>query len=124
MIIDLLAKEESISLLEVNPGLVIWTFIVFGIVLFLLHRFAWGPITLALDTRASKIHRDLESAKEIKEDAEKKLSSYLSQLDNLKKEGQKILEESKLEAEKISSKILSDAKLASENEVSKAIKKF
>ena len=87
MLLEFMAKEGGISLLEVNPGLVIWTFIVFGIVLFLLRRFAWDPISQALDRRAEKIHGDIERAQKLKEEAESKLSQYLGKLGSLEEEG-------------------------------------
>lgn len=105
-----MAKEGTISLLEVNPGLVIWTFIVFGLVLFLLHRFAWRPISQALDRRAEKIHGDIDRAQKLKEEAEGKLSQYMGKLDSLKEEGQKLIEKSRKEAEKQGEKIVTQAK--------------
>ncbi len=110
MLFEFIAKEGGISLLEVNPGLAIWTFIVFGIVLFILHRFAWGPISLTLDTRAAKIHGDIDRAQKIRDEAEQKLSAYLSQLDGLKAESQKLLEQSRKDAEALRNKILIEAK--------------
>ena len=96
--------------MEVNPGLVLWTFIIFGIVLFLLHRFAWGPISQALDRRAEKIHGDIDRAQKLKEEAEAKLSQYLGKLDALKEDGQDLIHQSRKEAQEQSEKIMSQAK--------------
>ena len=110
MLLECMAKEGGISLLEVNPGLVIWTFIVFAIVLFLLRRFAWNPISQALDHRAEKIHGDLSGAQKLKEEAEEKLSHYLSKLDSLKEEGDKLLADRRKEGEEQRDKILVQAR--------------
>ena len=110
MLLHYLAKEGGIALLEVNPGLVLWTFIVFGIVLFLLHRFAWTPIAQALDARAAKVHGDIEQAEKLKEDAEQKLSDYLQRLEGLQAEGDKITQESRVQAEKQREELLAQAK--------------
>ncbi len=110
MLLDYLAKAEGIALLDVNPGLVLWTFIIFGIVLLLLHRFAWGPISKALDERADKIHSDIQSAEKLKNEAQEKLSEYLKQLDLLKEEGSQMLAESRKQAEEQRNEILSTAK--------------
>ena len=110
MLLEFMAKEGGISLLEVNPGLIIWTFIIFGIVLFLLHRFAWSPISQALDRRAEKIHSDIDRAQKLKEEAEGKLSQYLERLDSLKEEGQKLIEQSRKEAEEQGEKIMIQAR--------------
>jgi F-type H+-transporting ATPase subunit b len=50
-------------LLRVDPGLVIWLWITFGLVLVILRFTAWKPIVSALDKRSSKIAADLESAR-------------------------------------------------------------
>ncbi len=108
--LEFLAKGGGIALLEVNPGLVIWTFIIFGIVLFLLHRFAWHPITVALDQRAEKIHSDIDSARRLKDDAERKLTEYLQKIEELQSEGQKVLTQSRKEAEEQKEKMMAAAK--------------
>ena len=110
MLVDYLAKAEGIALLDVNPGLVLWTFIIFGIVLLLLHRFAWAPIAAALDVRANKIHGDIERAEKLKNEAEEKLGGYLKKLDSLKEEGSHMLAESRKQAERQKEEILSTAK--------------
>ena len=78
--LEFIAAEGGISLLEVNPGLAIWTTVTFLLVLFILQKFAWKPITSALDERANKIHEDLDRAERIRTDAESKLEEcYLDQ---------------------------------------------
>ena len=66
------------SLLEPNVGLVVWTAVVFGLVLLLLWKYAWGPITDALEEREERIdasmtkaERALEEAKRIQAENEK-----------------------------------------------------
>ena len=39
----------SNSFTDVKPGLIIWTWITFIIVLFILRRFAWGPLLSAVE---------------------------------------------------------------------------
>ena len=52
------------ALLRVDPGLVIWLWITFGIILLILRLTVWGRITGALDKRSQKIASDLDSARE------------------------------------------------------------
>ena len=91
--LEFIAAEGGISLLEVNPGLAIWTTVTFLLVLFILQKFAWKPITSALDERANKIHEDLDRAERIRTDAESKLEEYMEKLNGLKEEGQDIIAE-------------------------------
>ena len=62
--------------LEVNPlvlpdiGLVVWSTLAFSIVLFVLGKFAWGPLLSTLQERESFIHKSLADAKHEREQAE------------------------------------------------------
>lgn len=50
------------GLLDPNFGLAIWIALVFAILLFLLWKFAWGPITSALETREQTIDASIKRA--------------------------------------------------------------
>ncbi len=50
------------NLLSPNFGLVIWLTIVFGILLVILKRYAWGPITSALEDRERTIDESIQRA--------------------------------------------------------------
>lgn len=106
--------EEGLALLEVNPGLMIWTFITFAIVLFLLQRFAWRPIAKALEQRASKIRNDLDQAQQLKDEAEEKLSEYLRKLEQLNAEGEALLKQRRAEAEQAKEQLLASARQEAE----------
>jgi F-type H+-transporting ATPase subunit b len=87
--------HEKPSLLSVNPGLIIWTIVVFIIFLLLLKKFAWKPIIGALNNREKTIQEALENAeKQNKESAE------------TFEKNKKIIAEANIQA----SKILGDAK--------------
>jgi F-type H+-transporting ATPase subunit b len=50
------------SLLSPHVGLIFWTLVVFGLLLLLLRRFAWGPIIGALDGRERTIEESINRA--------------------------------------------------------------
>ena len=52
----------AVNLLSPNVGLVIWLTIVFGILLMILKRYAWGPITSALEDRERTIDDSIQRA--------------------------------------------------------------
>jgi len=108
--LNYLAAEGGISLLDVNPGLMIWTLITFLLVFFVLKWKAWTPIADALDERSNKIHSDIDRAEKIKNEAETKLNEYLKQLEGLKEEGYQIITEAKKDAEAVKDEILESAK--------------
>jgi F-type H+-transporting ATPase subunit b len=50
------------GLLEPYMGLIFWKALAFGLLLFLLYKFAWGPILKALDERETTISNSLQRA--------------------------------------------------------------
>ncbi|MFA9389410.1 MAG: F0F1 ATP synthase subunit B [Prolixibacteraceae bacterium] len=71
-------------------GTIIWTTIIFGIVFFILNKFAWPVLLKAIEDREKSIDKALTSA----HDAEKRLS-------NLKKEQEEIIALAKHEKDQI-----------------------
>lgn len=112
--LDYLAGEGGISLLDVNPGLIIWTTVTFMVVMLVLRFFAWRPIVKALDARSNKIHLDLDRAEAVRKEAEEKLQEYTGKLNSLRKEGQDIMAESRKAAEEIKQDIIESARREAE----------
>ena len=43
--------DSGNPLLEASPGLMIWTLVIFGITLFILKRYVFGPVGQAIEKR-------------------------------------------------------------------------
>ncbi|MDQ2982100.1 MAG: ATP synthase F0 subunit B [Actinomycetota bacterium] len=63
-------------LIQVTPGLMIWTIVCFLITLFVLKRYAFGPIQKAIDERRERIRQSLEEADRAREEARKLLEEH------------------------------------------------
>jgi F-type H+-transporting ATPase subunit b len=50
------------GLVAPNPGTLFWMLLIFGIVVFILQRFAWKPILNALNERTTSINNALSAA--------------------------------------------------------------
>ena len=50
------------ALIQVVPGLMIWTLVAFGITLFVLKRYAFGPIQKVIDERRERLRSSIEEA--------------------------------------------------------------
>jgi F-type H+-transporting ATPase subunit b len=59
------------GLIEVVPGLMIWTLIVFAITFFVLRRYAFGPIQTAIDRRRDRIREALDAADQARTESER-----------------------------------------------------
>ena len=57
-------------LVQVEPGLFIWTILVFVVLLTLLKKFAWGPLLAALEERQEGIRKSLDDAEQARKELE------------------------------------------------------
>ena len=62
-------------MLKPDPGLLIWMCISFGLVVFLLGKYAWKPILGAVKTREQSIEDALNEAKKMRDDMAKMTAS-------------------------------------------------
>src|SRR5512146_1761649 len=84
---------------SINPGLTIWTGITFLILLWVLRRFAWGPIVRTLDERERTIREAIEAAKKEREQAEKLLAEQKEGLARAQREAAEIARQNQQEVE-------------------------
>ena len=113
-------------------GLVFWMIVSFSIILFLLKKFAWGPILNSLTERENTISDALNTAQKAKEEMlalkagnEKLLQEARNERDVLLKEAREtkeaIISEAKIKATEAADKILVSARENITNEKMAAI---
>ncbi len=114
-------------MLTVSYGTMIWMSIAFLVVLFLLKKFAWGPILKAIKDREDHIEGSLQMATNVKKEMqelqssnEKLLQDARAERDHLLKDARttkdEIINEAKLKASEEANKMINNAKEAIENE--------
>jgi F-type H+-transporting ATPase subunit b len=99
------------DLFNIDPGLAIWTWITFGILFFLLLKFAFPTLLKNLKNREQMIAQSVDNAAQIKE-----------QLLSVEKEREEILKRSRLEADEILRKTREEAQRLRKNLLEKAEK--
>ena len=82
-------------LIEVRPGLMIWTIICFLVVLFVLKRYAFGPIQQMIDTRRERIQQAIAEADNARDEARKLLEEHRKLIGQAKSESEEILGEAR-----------------------------
>jgi len=97
-------------MLEINPGVAIWTIITFLILVAILKKVAWKPIVYALTRREESIRKALEDAQRAREEAEKLMEENKRNLARAEEEVQKIIREGRETAERIRAEILERAR--------------
>ena len=59
--------DEGNPLLALDPGMVIWTWLIFFVFLYILRKYAWKPILDSLDEREASIKKASDDAEEARE---------------------------------------------------------
>jgi F-type H+-transporting ATPase subunit b len=85
----------SNALIKVTPGLMIWTIVCFLIVLFVLKRYAFGPIQQVIDERRERIRRALDEADDARAEARKLLEEHRQLIGQARSEAEEILSEAR-----------------------------
>ena len=87
------------SLIDINFGLMFWTIVTFVIVLYVLKRFAFGPLQAMLDQRSASISSDLDAAEQARAEAQAALAEYRAALAESRREATKIVEDARRTSE-------------------------
>ena len=112
------------TLFVVSPGLYIWSLVIFLLVLLILKKYAWKPLLDFLDQREKEISDSLAMAESAKADLEKVKEESEKILNEAKNQGKSIVSDSKQKAEDSANKILNDAQAKSDEFVLDAKKKI
>ncbi len=93
---------------------VLASFINFAVLVFILFRFGKQPVMDALAKRKKDLMHEIDSANELKLDAEKRLKTYERQVARIEERRQELVEESRLQWEIEKKRILEEAQEKSE----------
>jgi F-type H+-transporting ATPase subunit b len=83
------------GLIEVVPGLMIWTLVCFAITFFVLKRYAFGPIQRTIDERRERIRKAVEEADRAREQARELVEEHRQLIGQAKGEAAGILAEAR-----------------------------
>jgi F-type H+-transporting ATPase subunit b len=82
-------------LIQVTPGLMIWTIVCFLITLFVLNRYAFGPIQKAIDERRERVRASLDEADRAREEARRLLEEHRALIGRAQTDAEEILSEAR-----------------------------
>jgi len=104
-----IAHEAGASPLSFDEDLAVWSLVVFLILLVVLWKFAWGPISEGLDKREQGIADNIAAAEQKHEEAKELLVQYDKRLAEAAGEVREIIEEARRDAEHTQKEILAKA---------------
>lgn len=82
-------------LIDVVPGLMIWTLVCFAITFFVLKKFAFGPIQKTIDDRRERIRSSVEEAEKARAAAQALFEEHKKMIGDAKSEAGAILAEAR-----------------------------
>ncbi len=107
-------------MLNLEPGMILWTWITFFIVLIILSKVALKPMLTAIKNREDGIREDLEKARQQREEAEALLQKHQDMLAGAEEEARKLLKENQQMAEKARQELIEKARQESEKLLERA----
>ncbi len=99
------AEEPPPALLSFDPGVAIWTLVVFVMLLVLLRKMAWGPIISSINERDRTIKESLEKAGEVQAESKRLAEEQGKILAEARAEANGILQQTRQAADEMKQKI-------------------
>jgi F-type H+-transporting ATPase subunit b len=83
------------QLVTPNPGLMIWTLVCFLIALFVLSKYAFGPIQKIIDERRERIRESLDEADNARAEAHRLIEEHRALIAQARNDAEEILSEAR-----------------------------
>ncbi len=101
-------------MLQLEPGMLVWTWITFVAVLLVLWKVAWKPLLGAVESRENRINDSLQKAENARQEAEKLLTQQQEKLAAAQQEIQGMIKEARQTAEKMRADLMEQARTEAE----------
>jgi F-type H+-transporting ATPase subunit b len=98
------------ALIQPQIGTIFWTLITFILMLFILRRYAWGPLLGAVEAREKSIAESLAQARSEREDAERLVREHRELVAQARRERAEALAQGQRDAEKVGAEIMDEAR--------------
>jgi F-type H+-transporting ATPase subunit b len=108
------------GIMELNPGLSLWVGITFLVLIWVLKRFAFGPIVRMLDERERTIRNAIEQARKEREEAERMMAQQKEALARAQREAADLAKRSQAEMEAFRADLAGKAKKEADDLVASA----
>lgn len=116
----LIAADSFPTWLTPQAQVLIWSWVIFFVLLGLLWKFAWGPIMRALEQRERNIQKTIDDAADKFKEAEAKAAEYEKHIHKAKDEAAEIIAEGKRDVEKLRAEILAETSAESAKTLDRA----
>jgi len=112
--------EGGGGLYDINTGLSAWTLIVFAILVFVLGKYAWGPILRQVENREKGIQAALDEAAARLAEAAKLLDQHRDQLADARRQASELVAEGRSVGERVRKEIEDKARVEAQAIIERA----
>ncbi len=112
--------HEQPSLFAGDLGNVIWTAVIFLILLIVLGKYTWRPMLDALGRREQFIRQTIEAARKDRAEAERMMAEYRQMMAKSKQEAQAIVDQGRQDAEAARQRLAQQAQQEAEQMIGRA----
>lgn len=107
-------------MLDINPGLIVWTIVTFILLVTVLRAYAWKPLLAVLQEREEHVRNSIERAEQARAESERILEENRKQLATAESEANRILGEGRALGEKLKNDIVDQANKQSRKMIEQA----
>jgi F-type H+-transporting ATPase subunit b len=100
------APASGGGLMSIQLNLMFWTLLIFAILYFILSKFAFGPITAAVEAREKALEELIEGAKRDRDAAAKLVAEHQAAIEAARGDAQRLIGEGRATAEKMRADLL------------------
>jgi len=113
-------EAASTGLLSPHGGLMFWTLVIFVLLFFILSRYAFKPITAAVESRERALEEAIAKASADREAAAKLLAQHQAQIESARAEAQKMIAEGRSIGEKIRGEMVEETRAQQQDMLERA----
>ena len=107
-------------LVQVDPGLFIWTIVTFLVLLTLLAKFAWSPLLIALESRQALIRKALDDAQQARQELERLNLESAQIINRARVEAEAVITQSRADGDRLREEIRAKARTEADHIVKNA----
>ncbi len=104
------AHDAPAGLLDMDGGLMFWTLLIFIVLMFILSKYAFGPITAAVEARERALEEAIQGAKRDREEASAMLEQQRLQIEAARNDAQRLIADGRASGEKLRADMLEETR--------------
>lgn len=113
-------EQAQGGLLTPHGGLMFWTLIIFVLLLVVLTKFAFKPITAAVEAREKALQDAIDAAQKNREEAERILSEQRAGIETARNEAQRIIAEGRAAGDKMRTEMVAETRVQQQEMLDRA----